>query len=91
MTEQHETYPSAFEAFLLIVILMVIELFVSAAVFDTGFLAGINDADVYRFTTVVGNGILFIGLMAYKRIGYRALFHPARHSVASTMTLVTAW
>lgn len=89
MTEQHETYPSAFEAFLLIVILMVIELFVSAAVFDTGFLAGINDADVYRFTTVVGNGILFIGLMAYKRIGYRALFHPARHSVASTMTLVT--
>jgi CAAX protease family protein len=89
MTEQHETYPGALEAFLLIVVLMVIELFVSAAVFDTDLLAGINGADVNGFITVVGNGILFIGLMAYKRIGYRALFHPARHSLAATMTVVT--
>jgi len=89
MTEQHETFPNALEALLLIVVLMVIELFVSAAVFDMNLLAGINDADVYRFITVVGNGILFIGLMAYKRVGYRALFHPARHSLTATMTLVT--
>jgi membrane protease YdiL (CAAX protease family) len=90
MTEQHETYPNALEALLLIVVLMVIELFVSAAVFDADLLAGINDGDVSGFITVVGNGILFVGLMAYKRIGYRALFHPARHSPASTMALVTA-
>ena len=89
MTEQHETYPSAVQALLLIVVLMVIELFVSAVVFATNLLAGINDMDLYGFITVVGNGILFIGLMAYKRIGYRALFHPAQHSVASTMAVVT--
>ena len=89
MTEQHETFPSAAGALLLIVALMIIELFVSAAVFDTNLLAGINDDDLYGFITVVGNGILFIGLMAYKRIGYRALFHPAQHSVASTMVVVT--
>ena len=89
MTEQHPTYPNAIEALLLIALLMGIELFVAAAVFDANLLADINDGDVYGFITVVGNGILFTGLMAYKRIGYRALFHPAGHSVVATMTLVT--
>jgi membrane protease YdiL (CAAX protease family) len=89
MTEHHPTFPSAVQAMLLIAALMAIELFVAAAVFDADLLAGINDGDVYGFITVVGNGILFVGLMAYKRIGYRALFHPAGHSLAATMTLVT--
>lgn len=89
MTEHHPTYPNAVEAFLLIALLMAIELFVAAAVFDANLLAGVNDGDVYGFITVVGNGILFVGLMAYKRIGYRALYHPAGHSVGATMMLVS--
>ena len=89
MTEHHPTYPNAVEALLLIALLMAIELFVAAAVFDANLLAGVNDGDIYGFITVVGNGILFVGLMTYKRIGYRALFHPAGHSLAATMTLVS--
>lgn len=89
MTEHNPTYPNAVEALLLIALLIAIELFVAAAVFDANLLAGINDGDVYGFITVVGNGILFVGLMAYKRINYRALFHPAGHSLAATMTLVS--
>jgi membrane protease YdiL (CAAX protease family) len=89
MTEHHPSYPNAVQALLLIALLIAIELFVAAAVFDADLLAGVNDGDVYGFITVVGNGILFIGLMTYKRIGYRALFPPAGHSVAATMTLVT--
>ena len=90
MTEEHHpTYPSAVQALLLIALLIAIELFVAAAVFDANLLAGVNDGDVYGFITVVGNGILFVGLMAYKRIGYRALFHPAGHSVTATMALVS--
>jgi membrane protease YdiL (CAAX protease family) len=89
MSEHHPTYPNAVEALLLIALLMAIELFVAAAVFDANVLAGVNDGDVYGFITVVGNGILFVGLMAYKRLNYRALFHPAGHSVVATMTLVS--
>jgi len=89
MTEHHPSFPNAIEALLLIALLMAIELFVAAAVFDADLLAGVNDGDVYGFITVVGNGILFIGLLTYKRIGYRALFHPAGHSLTATMTLVT--
>ena len=65
MTEPHPTYPNAIQALLLIALLMAIELLVAAAVFDADLLAGINDGDVYGFITVVGNGILFVGLMAY--------------------------
>lgn len=89
MSEEHPTFPSALQALMLIALLMAIELFVAATVFDANLLAGVNDGDVFGFIAVVGNGILFVGLMAYKRIGYRALFHPAGHSVAATMTLVT--
>src|SRR6185295_9377657 len=88
--EHHPTFPSALQALLLIAVLMAIEMFVAAFVFDADLLAGVNDLDVYAFITVVGNGIVFVGLMAYKRINYRALFHPATHSVVETMALVTA-
>lgn len=90
MTEQHEAFPSALQALLLIALLMGIEYFVLIVVVDVNLLADVSFVDVSAFITVVGNGIVFIGLMAYKRIGYAALFHPARHSVAATMTLVTA-
>jgi membrane protease YdiL (CAAX protease family) len=90
MTEQHETFPGKFQALLLIGLLIVIEVLVFAVVLATDLFADIEIEDVAGFITVVGNGILFIGLMAYKRIGYAALFHPAKHSVAATMALLSA-
>jgi membrane protease YdiL (CAAX protease family) len=90
MTEQHETFPGKFQALLLIGLLIVIEVLVFAVVLATDLFADIEIEDVAGFITVVGNGILFIGLMAYKRIGYAALFHPAKHSVAATMALLAA-
>jgi membrane protease YdiL (CAAX protease family) len=89
MTEQHETFPSALQALLLIALLIGLEWLVVIVALDTGMLRGVGALDASAFITVVGNGILFCGLMAYKNIGYRALFHPARHSVAALMTLVT--
>ena len=89
MTEQHETFPSAWQALLLIALLIGLEWIVVIVAVDTGLLSGVGALDASAFITVVGNGILFCGLMAYKNIGYRTLFHPARYSVAALMTLVT--
>ena len=89
MTEQHETFPSALQALLLIAVLIGLEWLVVIVAVDTGLLSGVGALDASAFITVVDNGILFCGLMAYKNIGYRTLFHPARHSVAALMTLVT--
>jgi membrane protease YdiL (CAAX protease family) len=90
MQEQHEQFPDAFEAVLLIGLLMVLELVAWATVADAGVFSGVSDMNVSAFITVVGNGALFVGLMAYKRIRYRALFHPSRSSVASTLITVSA-
>ncbi|MFL6549140.1 MAG: CPBP family intramembrane glutamic endopeptidase [Povalibacter sp.] len=89
MSEQHETYPNIFEAFVLIVVLILIELLVSAGMFDSDFLTDADWVDVSGLITVVGNGVLFVGLMAYKRMSYRQLFHPTNNSVAATLSLVT--
>jgi uncharacterized protein len=89
MQEQHEQFPNAFEAVLLIGLLMLVELVAWAAVVDAGAFSGVSDGDVSAFITVVGNGVLFVGLMAYKSIGYRSLFHPSRSSVASTLIAVS--
>jgi uncharacterized protein len=90
MQEQHEQFPDAFEAILLIGLLMIFELIAWAAVTDAGIFSDISDMDVSAFITVVGNGALFVALMAYKRIDYRSLFHPSRSSVASTLITVSA-
>ena len=90
MDEQHELFPNIFEAALLIGLLMIIELVIWAAVSDAGAFAQIGSTDVFTFIVVVGNGVLFTGLMTYKRIGYRSLFHSARNSVSATLTIVTA-
>ncbi len=87
--EQHETFPNVVEALLLVGILIVIQMFVGAAVIDSGVLGTVNAGDLGGLITVIGNGILFICLMAYKRIGYRTLFHPARGSATAVMSVVT--
>lgn len=86
--EQHETFPNIVEALLLVGILIVIQMFVGAAVIDSGVLGTVNGGDLGGLITVIGNGILFIGLMAYKRIGYRTLFHPGRGSPAAMLSVV---
>lgn len=87
--EQHETFPNLFEALLLVGVLIIIQMVVGAAVVESGVLGDVNFGDLAGVVTVMGNGVLFIGLMAYKQIGYRTLFHPARNSALTTMSIVT--
>lgn len=89
MGEQHQNFPNIFEALLLVVGLILIELLVAAIAFEADFLTDVGVGDFAGFITVLGNGVLFIGLMAYKRIDYRALFHPTRNSVIATIGVVT--
>jgi uncharacterized protein len=89
MQEHHEQFPNAFQATLLIGLLFLLELLAWVAIVDAGAFSQVSDSDVSAFVVVVGNGMLFVWLMAYKRINYRSLFHPSRSSVASTLITVT--
>lgn len=85
MTDTHTTFPNKFEAFFLVAVLFAIEVVVSIALRDASLLDNMDWQGASGFTTVVGNGLLFIVLMAYKRLNYRSLFHPAANSVIGTL------
>ena len=85
MSERHETFPNIFEAAVLVVVLILIEVVVAALLGSAHLFADLNPQDVSLIVTVAGNGVLFVGLMAYKALGYRALFHPTRTSAAAML------
>jgi membrane protease YdiL (CAAX protease family) len=85
MTERHETYPNGLEAVCLITVLFFVELLIGGVVQDAGLFASVAPGDLDGLITIAGNGVLFCALLAYKRINYAGLFHPARHSVLATL------
>ena len=89
MTEQHETYPNGLEALCLVAVLFFVEVLV-ANVFDAaGLFSEVGGSDRGGLITIAGNGVLFIALLAYKRLNYAGLFHPARYSVLATLSLLS--
>jgi len=89
MQEQRERFPNAFQALLLVGLLFLLELIAWVAIDEAGAFTQVSSMDLSAFIVVVGNGMLFIWLMAYKHINYRSLFHPSRNAVASTLLTVT--
>ena len=85
LRERHGRFPSATEAFFLIVALFAAEHLVAAALRDLRGLSGIDPRDITGVITVLGNGILFSALLYYKRMSYASLFHPSSSSVAATL------
>jgi membrane protease YdiL (CAAX protease family) len=83
--ERRETFPNGIEAFFLVVALFGLEYLVGAAFRDAGYFQRYNLSDVSAVIQLVGNGLLFSGLLAYKRLSYASLFHPAPHSVIATV------
>jgi membrane protease YdiL (CAAX protease family) len=88
MSEEHETFPNAVEATLLIVVLFALQIAVASVLLSVEPFASVDPWDLSGLITVAGNGILFTLLLTYKRLRYRELFHPARHSVTSTLGLL---
>lgn len=87
--ERNTTFPSGLEAFFLIVVLFAIEYVVGAAFHDFGSSVGIENQDMWGIITLLGNGILFSGLLVYKRLSYASLFHSAKHSAISTIVTLS--
>lgn len=85
MNREHDTFPTAIEATLLIVALFAIELLIGAALHDVRSISGIDPRDVTGAITVLGNGVLFSLLMQHKRTTYASLFHSSETSVAATV------
>jgi len=83
-----ERFPSAPQAFLLVLALFLAQTVVGAALYDGRRLLELTPAELDAFVALLGNAVIFVVLMHAKSMSFRELFHPARHSALSTAVLV---
>ena len=88
MSEEHERFPNALEATLLIVVLFGLQILIASILLSFQTFELWDPWGLSGLITVLGNGILFIALLAYKKLSHAELFHPARHSIAATLSLL---
>jgi uncharacterized protein len=89
LRERHGRFPSAGEAFFLIVVLFAAEYVVGAALRDLSGFSGIDPRDISGVITLLGNGIVFSVLLHYKRMSYASLFHASSNSVRATVATLS--
>ena len=89
MNERHTTFPSAPEAFFLVVCLWALQFLLSCALYDVR--GGLGLEDPYSLGTiamVLANGVIFTGLLHWKNLSYRDLFQSSRSATAATLVIV---
>jgi len=89
MNERHATFPSAPEAFFLVLCLWGLDCLMASAMYDARHWLGMED--FYGLGTIaqlLANGILFTGLLQWKNLSYRELFSASRSASAATVVLV---
>ena len=88
MFDRDPTFPNALEAIFLVIALFAVEYVLGAAFYDASRAWHMDMRNAGGVITVLGNGILFTGLLYYKRMSYRQLFHPGRQSVLATVCML---
>jgi len=89
MNERNATFPSALEAFFLVLCLWGLLYLIALAMYDARHWLGMED--FYGLGTVaqvLANGILFTALLHWKNLSYRELFSASRSASAATVCLV---
>lgn len=83
-----DRFPSAPQAFLLVVALLLVEYLVNAALYDSRHVLGIAPDERDALVVLLGNAVIFVVLMQAKGMPYRDLLHPSPSSIASTAVLI---
>jgi len=89
MTERHTTFPSAPEAFFLVLCLWAVDYLVTCALYDAHRWLGLDDPySLGALSRLLANGIVFTALLQWKNLGYRDLFNSKRPATAATMAVI---
>ncbi len=83
-----DRFPSAPQALLLVVALLLAESLVGAVLYDSRDLLGIAPDGRDALVILLGNAVIFVALMQAKGTSYRDLLHPSRSSMGSTALLI---
>ena len=89
MTERHTTFPSALEAFFLVLCLWGVDYLVTCALYDAHKWLGLDDPySLLTLSRLLTNGIVFTALLHWKNLEYRDLFNSSRSATAATMVVI---
>jgi uncharacterized protein len=83
-----EAFPTAFQAVLLFVALLLCELLVGAALRDLGRIVPLSSDQAGALTLLLANGCVFVVVMQSQQLTYRSLFHQASVSPQATLALI---
>lgn len=75
---KHERFPSAAQALLLVVALVLLEVLVGALLSDLRVALALDTNELEALTVLLANGLLLSTLLHLKSMSYRELFDPAR-------------
>lgn len=88
MNEKNAAFPNGLEAVWLVIAMLMAEWLVCAALHDMRGVLSLAPDEVGALIMVLGNAIVFTGLMHYKGLEYRSLFHASPSSMASVVLMV---
>jgi len=89
MNERHATFPSAPEAFFLVLCFWAISYLMSIALYDARHWLGIDDGfSLGTIAMVLANGIIFSALMEWKKLSYKDLFNSSHATTATTVAVL---
>lgn len=88
MNQKHENFPTALEAFFLIVFLLGAEVLLNMLVHDSMFFTGVSMEEVDGVIMVLANAILFTAVLHYKGMSYSELFHSAAAVTPARLCLI---
>jgi uncharacterized protein len=86
--DRHPEFPDGWQAAVILLFLMGLELLLWALFFDVGLKVRANELQYGAVVTVLANGVVFSLLLHYKGLSYGALFHSNKSSVKSVMVVV---
>lgn len=81
----HETFPGLWGGLWLVIASLCLEAVVAALL--GGLVPGLGAMEQGALARLLSNAALFTGLLAYKRLGYRSLFHDRPDTLAATLVL----
>ncbi len=88
MQTQNEQFPSAPQALLVLLALLVTSMVVGAALYDFRQALDLSPNEMDAFVVFFSNAIVFTIVMHLKGLSYRSLFHNAQASLRSTLILL---
>lgn len=88
MSEKNELFPTAPQAFLLLVALYLTEVLVGAFLKDANGVLGLNAWSLEALDMVLANGLVLSAVLHFKGLSHRELIHPSSASPKATFWLL---